>query len=193
MSLPIPVPTSRKNAIASFAYWVQQNVLPYMPTNGLSQAFKLEQSSWENTEAYPNITITERGMPDIGPLAFNDTVGQANNATMRQTLLEINIQDRLADGNESVRQTIRLAREVLWQTLYYSGQSDSTGATLAPSIPILNFDDSNTPHSATDGFVWWPDEETNTWFETEYFSSSSDPNLKRIQIMLRIRWFEFRN
>lgn len=195
MPLSLPVPTSRKNAVASFVKWVNDNVIPSCPANGIPLSFKLQETSWENTEAYPNITIVERGMPDLGPLAWKDAAGSDNasndfHATMRQTIVEINIQDRRSDGNAQAEKVVRLAREVLWQTLYYSGQTDSSGTLLAPSIPILNFDVAGNP--ATDGYVWWPDEETNTWFETLYLSESSDPELKRIQIMLRLRWFEFR-
>ena len=184
-------PTSKINALASLASWMQTNVLD---TNE-----SLFMGNYDEAIQFPCFSFIDKGAPDLPPTAFYDMVGNApgdNFLTGRisQTVVEVNALDKYTTVNSGGGQnpdavnTVFLMRERFRRALYYAGQLDTNGNYVVPNIQLLDFDTNGNP--ATGGCVYWPSEEANTWFETSYLASSDDPQLKRIQMLVRIRWTE---
>lgn len=184
-------PTSKKNALASLYQYVNDNVL------GTNESIFL--GNYENAIHFPAIGMVDKGAPDLGPNSFDDYLGQSGvlNANqygrVSQTVVEFNIVDKLTTSttggqNRDAEKNVLVIRERLRRTLYYAGQLDTNGQYYFPNIALLDFDANG--HPSTGSYVYWPSEETNTWFESTYFASADDPLLKRIQISMRVRWLE---
>lgn len=180
-------PTSKNNALASLAQFVQDNVLD---TNQ-----SLFLGNYENAIQFPCISMIDRGAPEMAPAAFFDFLGNDPQHDQQmgrwsQTVVEFNCMDKLtstqtAPNRDAVKNAM-LMRENLYRALYLAGQVDTNGDQFFPDIQLLDFDTNGNPW--TGGYVRWPSEETNTWYENSYFASQDDPNLKRVEISVRIRW-----
>jgi len=182
-------PTSKNNALASLAKWMQDNVLDVNES--------LFIGNYEQAMQFPCFSFIDKGAPDIAPTAFDDYLGNVPGqgtlyGRISQTVVEVSAMDILTTNsgtqNPDAVKNVMLMRERFRRGLYYAGQLDVNGQELVPNIQLLNFDLNGAPWSG--GYVWWPSEEANTWFESSYLASSDDPNLKRIQMSVRIRWTE---
>lgn len=183
--VPSSFPTSRKNAVASVLKHLQD-------TNAVCSPWSLLTSEVENTLALPSVSVVERTIPDIGPTAYGDYLGQAVNGTKQfyghesQFLLEFNIAQKNTTTYRDAEEAVGLERERIWHSLFYAGCVDESGTEVMPNIKLYDFD--TNPISETGSFVWWPSEESNTWFEEPIYSDSADPNLKRKRLNVRFRY-----
>ena len=182
-------PTSKINALASLAYFVQQNVLD------VNESFY--PGNYDQAVQFPALTMIDRGAPDLPPTAFNDYLGNdpahaKQFGRFSQTVVEFNCMDYLTSvesgGQRDAVKNAYLMRERLRRALYCAGEYDVNGAEIFPDIQLLDFDTNGNPW--TGGYVWWPSEEVNTWYENPYLASTDAPNLKRIQISVRIKYTE---
>lgn len=187
--MSVTYPTSKNNALASLAYFVEQNVLDTNET--------FYTQNYENGMTLPCLTMIDRGAPDLGPSAFNDFLGNDPTHAQQygrwsQTVVEFNCMDKLTTvqgvANPNAVKNVFLMRERFRRALYWAGEFDVNGAQVFPDIKLLDFDTNGNPW--TGGYVEWPSTEQNTWYENSYLASSDDPQLKRIQISVRIRWTE---
>ena len=187
----VTYPTSKNNALASLAYFVEQNVLD---TN---ESFYANAGPYENAIEFPCITMIDRGAPELPPSAFNDFLGNdpahdQQYGRWSQTVVEFNVMDKTTtvqgSPNPYAVKNVMESRERLRRALYWAGQVDVNGAQIFPDIQLLDFDTNGNPW--TGGYVEWPSGEQNTWYENSYLASADDPQLKRIQISVRIKWTE---
>jgi hypothetical protein len=186
-------PTSKKNALASLYQFVEDNVV----SNVLDVNTYFVVGNYEQAMSFPSITALDIGAPDLPPMAFNDFMGGAPGNAQRygresQTVVEFNCLDKTTTvtgaANPNAQKNVYLLREKLRRALYWAGQTDTNGDLIFPAIDLLDFDVNG--HPWTGGYVYWPSQELNTWFETPYLASQEDPQLKRIQIAVRFRWTE---
>ena len=210
MPLPLITPMSEKNAIASVGYWIQQNVV--------QPGEKFVNQTYEQVEGpFPVFAYTQRPMPDLGALAFDDYVGLGSlgdqqYGSIRQFMVEFNLIASITDTVRNAQQYAYLMRERLFYGLYYAGQLLPNLTPIMPNIQLLNFDAidwltdnegnrltdnegnwiSNGPPPQTGGYLWWPSEESNTWMESPLLVDNTDPQKKRIQIMVRFRYTAIR-
>jgi hypothetical protein len=182
--------TSKKNALASLKQYIHDNVLDVNES--------LFLGNYEQAIQMPCFSFIDKGAPDLPPTAFSDDLGSifpgsvGYQGRISQTVVEINIMDKTTSvsgsQNPNAEKNIYLMRERLRRALYYAGDTNFQGCFIYPNIQLLDYDTNG--HPSTGSFVWWPSEESNTWFESVYLASSDDPQLKRIQLAIRIRWFE---
>ncbi|MDE2102281.1 MAG: hypothetical protein KGL39_33860 [Patescibacteria group bacterium] len=187
MPLPAFIPMSEKNAIASLGYWLQQNIV--------QPGEQFVNTTYEQAQGpFPVFAYTQRPLPDLGSKFFDDNMGNGGGylgplqfGSIHQFMVEFNLIAALTDSVRNAQQYVYQMRERLHYGLYWAGEF--SGNTLVmPNIPLLNFDDKNSPHSITGGYLWWPCEEDNTWMESPLLVDNADPQKKRIQIMVRIRY-----
>ena len=210
MVLPATIPMSEKNAIASVGSWLVDNIV--------QPGEKFVNSTFEQVEGpFPVFAYTSRPLPDLGAFAFDDYVGHGSlgdeqYGSFRQFMLEFNLIAALTDTVRNAQQYAYLMRERLYYGLFYAGQLDRNRNPIMPNIPILNFDAidwvydnagnhvpdnegdwiSNGPAPNTGGYLWWPSEESNTWMESPLLVDNTDPQKKRLQIMVRFRYSAIR-
>ena len=183
-------PTSKKNALASFYQYVNDNVL------GTNESLFI--GNYNDALNFPCIAVVDKGAPDLPPTGFDDYLGQSSSINanqygrVSQTVIDVNIMDKLttttSQPNPNAEKNVLTLREKFRRALYYAGQLDTNGALIFPNIALLNFD--VNPVVSTGSYVYWPSEETNTWFESTYFANADDPLLKRIHVSMRLRFIE---
>ena len=183
---------SEKNAIASIATWVKANVVSAYPNWSFTN--QNYEQAWGQS---PVISVTQRPMPELLTGFFGDYIGKSAGGTdqwgtIHQFMLEFNLMAVDDDVNRGAEQQVGLMREKLWDQLWYAGQLDENSNALAPNIQLLDFDTNPSSPQPTGSYIWWPNEETNTWMETPLKVDSSDLMKKRIQVMVRFRWISFR-
>ena len=182
---------SEKNAIASIYSWMNANVMNQLPGWGFTT--QNYEQAWGQS---PVLSVTQRPMPELLTAFFDDNIGKSlggtwQYGTIHQFMLEFNVMAVDDDVNRGAEQQVRLAREVLWDAFWYAGQTSDTNYIM-PNIQLLDFDTNPGNPQPTGSYIWWPNEETNTWMETPYMADPQDLMKKRIQMMVRFRWISFR-
>ena len=182
--VPSTIPTGKKNMLSSLR--------TYLQTQLTGETVNFE--SFENAEAPLGIYFQDVGVPSIGGHCFDDYMGEIINddgsktivkGKIAMTMVEFNIVSDVND-NTSALNSIYNSRDRLEYLFMWSGRLDESGALILPRIALMDYDQTVPVDTGTT--ITSPMEKDSMWIENYVGQDKERPGLKRLRILVRIKW-----
>ena len=178
-TVPLTIPTGKKNMLNSLR--------TYLAAQLTSETVLFE--SYENAEAPHGIYFQDVGVPNLGGHAFDDYMGQRDGQAfygkVAQTLVEFNLITDVDDNTTAVSDLYNM-RDRLEYLFMYSGIMGDNDALILPRIALTDYD--QTPAVDTGATIWAPMDKDSMWIENYVGQDQARVGLKRLRILVRIKW-----